>query len=1217
MSSVIHAIPVVGPGAVGVHLLWNGPREWIYSPGGWRLQRRELDRRRDVECVTIGGATLTALRDARELRTAIGLALLRGGSWPESAVVGAPAGGSTAEVITLELDRPAAFVRVISSAKWNFIVALRHGKVVGGGTVQKAPVTVEFAAPGIDTIVAYTQGLGEVLFCRGRDQTDESWREAPVIARLQLPLGELMPELTDFDAELALARSRLLPGETLLEEEFREVADLLRLMVRSARPPRAIDLALVMRETLDDELDELAALDPLRSLLLVPRWRRVLGFAYVDADPALVPGNAYEYHLTGAFPADETTDRVVGFHTVPSTTALPADFSLDDVRVRLAQPATVARTDVAASATRAIARRGVTLREPIERFWVGIDLETESAVIDFPVPVSAVVLELAGTHALSFAAGQPWDIFGAYSPVPAGSTPRLTFAIPCHQLRLKGTGFLCAVRVDGGGGSALVEDSVSTSPVTLVDSPLPAAPPSLDVSNLQAPRTTATTDLPENPTLPAHALGFELGWTPAALANVNGWPPDLNASPPLDATMFQIEHQPIAPPGAPWVPVLEDDNLATGDRALPSEPVRIIPGGDLMQVFPEARPPQADAGAVRLVWRDVFDFEVEDTPVRRPLPATGTLHRYRIRAVDAIGRPSPTWTESSAIRLEKHNPPPLPVGPDPRPAHALDRAAPSGPQVRVIDRNASDFSPDDRALLGSHANAIVLSWGWHEEQRRQDPSVTEFRVYASRHRLDARRARIDAVTEIGAGKYVVDVHLDRAVVADASGGLVLDAGYPFHLRTHGAGQDIQATVAARVALPDGTFPRPALGPCLFPMRLTPDATRAPAWDSRVQIVPLVADRSAYEASPIFDLLDLSPDHPRDEALVGVSAADAEPYVTDPLAPMSSRPGNEGAIAVVTVAARYRGRPVVEDVPALAPVPAIVTPFPGARPLSLRLDVTPILGGSGFVTGQQAVPERALADEVFRAYRVEADRLIARVIDPRVDGDAEREVVIPNPIDRATVLGAFASGEIERLSDAHVVFLSASHPFGARLFTPVSPAPIIVPTFDDTLPNRAARVVYRLRAVDAAGRTSFNGVTLKGILRIPATGALAAPLREASRPGDPKHRLRLAVRGDTEVTHVMVFSHVHPTRVRAPLIVDLMWRSLPAAPSAVAARVRLPDGTLLVPTLKSLADADVEGTAPYRALAIDATIGGDDRVSLWACSVTRDGWLSPLVGPWTL
>ena len=67
------------------------------------------------------------------------------------------------------------------------------------------------------------------------------------------------------------------------------------------------------------------------------------------------------------------------------------------------------------------------------------------------------------------------------------------------------------------------------------------------------------------------------------------------------------------------------------------------------------------------------------------------------------------------------------------------------------------------------------------------------------------------------------------------------------------------------------------------------------------------------------------------------------------------------------------------------------------------------------------------------------------------------------------------------------------------------------------------------------------------------------------------------------------------------------RALPAPPAAVLARLRLPDGTTLTPTLRPLADPGVEGMAPYRALAIDAVAGGDDRISLWACSVTRDGW----------
>ena len=189
---------------------------------------------------------------------------------------------------------------------------------------------------------------------------------------------------------------------------------------------------------------------------------------------------------------------------------------------------------------------------------------------------------------------------------------------------------------------------------------------------------------------------------------------------------------------------------------------------------------------------------------------------------------------------------------------------------------------------------------------------------------------------------------------------------------------------------------------------------------------------------------------------------------------------------------------------------------------------------------------------------------------------------------------------------------------ARLFTPASAAAIALPTFEDTLPNRAGP--DRL----STPRRRCGGAHVPQ--RRHAQGHRAHPRGERdrgaacvkpSRPGDAPHRLRLAVPGSGEVTHVMVFSHVHAAQVRPPLTADLMWRSVPVSPASVAARVRLPDGTLLVPTLKSLADADVEGTVPYRAVAIDAAIAGDDRASLWACSVTRDGWLSPLVGPWTL
>jgi hypothetical protein len=160
-----------------------------------------------------------------------------------------------------------------------------------------------------------------------------------------------------------------------------------------------------------------------------------------------------------------------------------------------------------------------------------------------------------------------------------------------------------------------------------------------------------------------------------------------------------------------------------------------------------------------------------------------------------------------------------------------------------------------------------------------------------------------------------------------------------------------------------------------------------------------------------------------------------------------------------------------------------------------------------------------------------------------------------------------------------VFLAASHPFGARLFTPVTAAPIALPGFDDALPNRAVRVIYRLRAVDAAGRVSLAGATLQGIVRVPAAASIAPPTRAAARDGDPAGRLRLEVRGDAEVTHVLVFSHVHPTRVRLSPSADLLWRPVPVPPDDVAARVRLADGTLLAPTPPVLVGPGCRGRRP--------------------------------------
>ena len=75
------------------------------------------------------------------------------------------------------------------------------------------------------------------------------WRDVPIVKRLQLPIGELMPSLSQSRSRIRRSESRLLPGETLDRQEFESLTEVLRLLVSANGPPRPIDLALLMRET--------------------------------------------------------------------------------------------------------------------------------------------------------------------------------------------------------------------------------------------------------------------------------------------------------------------------------------------------------------------------------------------------------------------------------------------------------------------------------------------------------------------------------------------------------------------------------------------------------------------------------------------------------------------------------------------------------------------------------------------------------------------------------------------------------------------------------------------------------------------------------------------------------------------------------------------------------------------------------------------------------
>jgi hypothetical protein len=636
-----------------------------------------------------------------------------------------------------------------------------------------------------------------------------------------------------------------------------------------------------------------------------------------------------------------------------------------------------------------------------------------------------------------------------------------------------------------------------------------------------------------------------------------------------------------------------------------------------MSVFPEVSR-RGNGESLDLIWRDVFDFKEGGNPINRPVPNPGTYHRYRVRTVDPIGRPSLTWTETNLLRLEKHVPPPVPVGPDQTPADALDLPAPSGVQAKVIVKKAPGLTPDDLVLLGTDDNAIVLRWGWHAEQREQDAFATEFRVYVTDKPLDAVSGMLTTVNPIGLGVYDVTIQLERPVVADAAKDAPLEAGYPFMVYSHTAGETITATVGTRVKDGNGNFHQPAIGPVELYVHLTPDLTRPPAWSERFRVKPITTDTEYHEV--FRNRLTLTPEHPRDSIWAGVSSADDQGYVSDQLAPIESRPGNESAIVPTLCEARYHGRPIFDVPPALDPVPALLTPEATDRAITFDLDLTPYLNTTGLTSDDRIRPERVSASAVFTAYYATADnRVMAKAIDPQDNSETDVEVTVPNPSDRNAIIAALNGASVDALEDRFVLFLAGSHPYRDRLFEPATQEPGPFGVFPEALPPQGERYVYRVRKSDAASHLSAGGAMAAVVVRVPSLTAGAPPTKAPRETGDAPETLRVQVGPDPSVSHLLTFNQVvsngneppgEATVLRVPNRPDLYPND--------GIRLRTVDGTLLAPTVKPLSDADVVVDADgFRHINLNFSAGPGERVRVWACTLTRDGVPSVLGGPWGL
>ncbi|HKV09198.1 MAG TPA: hypothetical protein VJ725_13730, partial [Thermoanaerobaculia bacterium] len=943
-----------------------------------------------------------------------------------------------------------------------------------------------------------------------------------------------------------------------------------------------------------------------------------------DDDSSLDPGKTYQYRITGNFPLADRTDELYSFSTVPTKTALPAVFRLGELGLKIPRPSRVELAFDKAADMPSVGRRGLRLEPSSDSPWLLPFLGDSSLVLDFPRPVRVVELELAEGHELKWKAGSM-----GLGPVESGTLapgprPRIVLSSPREQIRLEGKGLLFSVRVPADPSfppDKPVPLSIVLPPVKYEDAPRPALPLFLQAASLQkTPPVTGTIGAPQ----PREALGLEVLWRPAPQGGVTVFPPGAGVAPPLEATLFELEHQEEKEPGSPisdWTPILPppDENWITGDRDQTVHENRPFHGADLMELFPEEGRETA-ADKLDLRWRDVFDFPEglsDGEDVVRPVPEPGLFHRYRIRAVDTVGRPSLGWLESDSVRLEKRVPPPEPVGPDPDPG-ADPLPSPQGVQARVLVPGAPDLTPAEVTLLGTSQNVIVLRWGWHEEQRAQDPYTAEFRVYARRGDLDSVTGRITQVTSLGSGRYDVALLMDRPVRAEAAVGLYVQVPGTFRVDSHGEGTSMTARLSTRLVKPGGAFPAPEVGPIRLPVRLAASQSKPPAWAERVQVVTL-SSATSYEVV-LRDRLQLSDAHPRDTVWLGVSAADAQSYVDDAF-PGGGRKGNESSIVPVRCDGRHAALPVLpESPPPLGPVPRVRTPEPRGREVVFDLDLTGFVQGNPFPAGSRVRPERVSAGALFRALRVDSTgRILARVPEPPRPGEVEvqmgQELAIA---DQNAIRSALADFDLDRFADRYFLYLASRHPYRDRLFEGATPDTVAFGPFRQELPGAGERYVYRFRRGDAGSRLSRGALVATLVVRVPSPVPGAPPVRVPAAADDPPGELRLRVPADAGLSFVAVFTAEPPT-TRGPLGEAELLRA-PDATDPRLLRLRTAEGSLLEPLrVVSLAgpvgpEVTMEPGGSRIVTVAAATVEGQTAIA-WAVTVTADGIPSLVAGPW--
>ena len=1133
----------------GIHLLWSPPFPAGHSLDGFTIYRRDAQGdKREQHCIDVDVSTLAEARS-------------RGVLWSPDATIWADAKdpsdpNHTEWTYRFELARRHSLVTVTAAPAKAAFAGTADGSVIAGEAFTGSSVTLYGTGIGIVWVV--TANPKEGMRICGDDPGDE-WAGQPIVSNLQVPFATVNADVTSTADGLALAKTRALPES--LDGDFDDVSGYANTAL--ARPAGAPAWSVVSERPAEDGDDgntwDVSPYGLAVATTLLAPWRRAWGFSHRDTD-GLTPGQRYDYRIVGTVRRRDRDQRMHDLHTVPRGYRLPICFRWGSALVWSEEPPVVQALATTPGDPAAI-RKGFKTG----RLVVALDTPSPRLVLD-ALPGDTI-------EAKAFRYGS------AVASVTATTSERtlLDFGADADLVVIEGAMAVAGI-VPLPLDPALDPDEPVTIDQTIYDVEFattapPPAPAAIAVTSLSDPaRTAARGVLDTN-------RGFAVAWEapPAIDPAAVPYLPGSASAPPTEVAYYVLERawsgRPFAAPDGDGIQV-SGRNAATATDT-PSW------GFDVLSAFPPGdAAPSSHSDRVTAV--EVFEPDVL---------AYGDEVTYRVSSVDATGRRSAPLT-SAPVPLRKHVRPPPPTTPPSTTPPAEGDVPASGVEVRLLQADDPDLTADQQAVAGG-ADVVVLRWGWGPDQRALDPDVTEFRVYHHGSPLTVLEVGpTGPPTATGAG-WDLPVQFSRPVAADEFAGVPVVLGAAYRVLGHPAGTNVVLSLAATPVDPArAPSPRP------FTLNRTTSAELDPEyWDERTAVVPRTPgsdDVEAYELTLPASWVAVDADTPRRRAAYGVTAADAEPYVPDRRAGVepAARPGNESTVAAVEVTARYYGRPtlVIAD---LADVPAVTLPRQASEDVHGRFRPADYLP-PGFAAAPRMLLERLSGSAVLPRLRVEP----AGISLVAADGTAQPWAL--SPADEQSL----RDGHEDRLVPDRFLAHAASRLDGleeaAERLGVVDPAA----TFEDTLPNRPARWVYRLRAVDATSRPSAEGQVLAVVVHVPSparavlptlldltvTGGTATVRVDCARSVGEVYVFVSADESLSDVTASLatIRNRDDLAPVERLVVRDAAGRRLTALPASPAA------------------DGIAEVTAP---LPSDGFV-----VHTWAIAVTPDGVPSRLVGP---